>query len=217
MIRFACPSCGKKFHAKPELAGRTAKCPSCGKPFQIPQPSDSPETIPLDDAAAGENLISINEEHIDGYRAPDRLARDGHYLIFDRTHLLAVWENNGAGWMIRAGAGFLPAKRNRDKLPTGGDYQLTELRFAMTPEGKRLSAITSYRLASRWALMALDQSDDAILEKATGPGSLNKDQKNAVRQVLKDHYMRPVWQDSAAILDYLGNMDYHSQGVAQQP
>jgi hypothetical protein len=89
------------------------------------------------------------------------------------------------------------------------------LRFAMTPDGKRLSAVMSYQLGSRWALTVLDQAEEAILEKITGPGCLNKDQKNVVRQALKDHFMRPVWQDSAAILDYLGNMDYHSPGVEQ--
>ena len=213
MIHFACKSCGKKFHAKDELAGRTAKCPNCGKPFQIPKASELSDSIPLDDAKPGEHAISINEEHITGYDAPERLDRESHYLICDRARLAAMWQNNGAGWMIRAGAGFLPAKRNRDKLPNGGDFQLTELKFAITPEGKRLSGIVSYQLASRWALTALEQGDDAILEKVTGPGSLNKDQKNVVRQALKEHFMRPVWQDSAAILDYLGNTDYHSQGV----
>jgi hypothetical protein len=216
MIRFACPNCSKKLHAKPELTGRTAKCPQCGKPFQIPKADDLPESIPLDDTPTAENAIVISEEHIDGYRAPERLNRESHYLICDRTRLVAAWESNGSGWMLRAGTGFLPAKRNRDKLPTGGDFQLTELRFAMTPDGKRLSAILSFQLGSRWALTVLDQAEDAILEKITGPGCLNKDQKNIVRQVLKDHFMRPVWQDSAAIIDYLGNMDYHSPGVEQK-
>jgi hypothetical protein len=216
MIRFACQGCGKKLHAKDELAGRTAKCPNCGKPFQIPQAGELPDTIPLDDALPGEHVIAVSEEHIAGYDAPERLNRESHYLIFDKARLAAMWENNGEGWMIRAGAGFLPAKRNRDKLPTGGDFQLTELKFARTPEGKRLSGIISYQLVSRWALTTLDQGDDAVLEKITGPGCLNKDQKNAVRQTLKEHFMRPVWQDAAAIVDYLANMDYHSPGVEQE-
>jgi hypothetical protein len=215
MIRFACASCGKKLHAKDELAGRTAKCPNCGKPFQIPKVSEVPETIPLDDALPGEHVIPVNEEHIVGYNAPERLNRESHYVICDRARLVASWENNGAGWMIRVGTGFQPARRNRDKLPNSGEFQLTELKFAMTPEGKRLSGIMSYQLASRWALTALEQADDAILEKITGPGCLNKDQKIAVRQAIKDDFMRPVWQDAAAILDYLSNMDFHSAGVEQ--
>jgi hypothetical protein len=213
MIHFSCMSCGKKLHAKDELGGRTAKCPNCGKPFRIPEAGEIPDTMPLDDARPGETIIPVSEEHLAGFEAPKRLDRTSHYVICDRMHLLAAWQNDGAGWMIRVGTGFQPAKRNRDKLPTGGAYQLTELKFAMTPEGKRLAGIHSFQLASRWALTALDQSDDAILEKIGAAGCLNKDQKNAIRQAIKDQFMRPVWEGAAAVLEYLGNGDYHSHGV----
>ena len=83
----------------------------------------------------------------------------------------------------------------------------------MTPEGKRLSGITSYQLVTRWALTVLDQGDDNIVEKIAGAGRLNRDQKIAVRQALKEQFMRPVWQDAAAVLDYLASVDYHSPGV----
>jgi hypothetical protein len=213
MIHFACPSCSKKLHAKDQLAGRTAKCPNCKNPFKIPQASELPETIPLDDAQPGEHLISISEEHLASFDAPERLSRESHYFICDKSRVVALWESNGSGWMIRSGAGFIPAKRNRDKIPTSGDFQLTELKLAMTPEGRRLSGLISYQLASRWALTALDQGDDPILEKITGLGCLNKDQKNAVRQTLKEQFMRPVWQDATAIIEYLANNDYRSHGV----
>jgi hypothetical protein len=213
VINFACPNCGKKFHAKDQLAGRTAKCPNCAKSFQIPLVSEVPDTIPLDDVKSGEHVIPVNEEHLASFDAPQRLDRESHYLICDKSRVAAMWESNGSGWVIRAGTGFIPAKRNRDKIPTSGDFQLTELKFAMTPEGKRLSGIISYQLASRWALTALDQGDDVILEKVTGLGCLNKDQKNAVRQTLKEQFMRPVWQDAVAVLDYLANADYRSHGV----
>ena len=215
MIRFACSSCGKKLHAKDELAGRTAKCPNCGRPFQIPKAGEVPDSVPLDDALPGETVIPVSEEHLAAYDAPKRLVRESHYVICDKTHLVAMWASDGAGWIIRVGSGFLPAKRNRDKLPTAGEFQLTELKFAMTPEGKRLSGILSYQLVSRWALTALEQGDDGILEKITGPGCLNKDQKNAVRQALKEQFMRPVWQDATAVLEYLGNTDHRSHGVEQ--
>ena len=79
-------------------------------------------------------------------------------------------------------------------LPTQGDFKLVELKFAMTPEGKRLAGLTSYQLAIRWALTVLDQGDEPIVGKITGYGSLNRDQKNAVRQALKDQFMRQVWE-----------------------
>ena len=218
MIRMVCLSCGKKLHAKDELAGRMAKCPGCGQPIQIPFPAEIAEpsnTIPLDDAEPGEHVIPASEEHVATRHAVERLNRESHYLICNKTYLVAAWANNGAGWMVRAAGGFLPAKRNRDKLPDQGDFQLTELKFTLTPEGKRLSGIASFQLVSRYALTVLDQGDDAIMEKITGPGCLNRDQKNAVRQAMKEQFMRPVWQDAAAVLDYLASADYHSHGVEQ--
>ena len=213
MIHMVCPGCGKKLHAKDELAGRTAKCPGCGQPIRIPEAPEPSDTIPLDDAEPGEHVIPASEEHVATHLKLERLNRESHYLICDKARLMATWANNGAGWMVRAGQGFLPAKRAKEKLPDSGDFQLTELRFSMTPEGKRLSGITSYQLVSRWALTVLDQGDDNIVEKIAGAGSLNRDQKIAVRQALKEQFMRPVWQDATAVLDYLGSVDYHSPGV----
>jgi hypothetical protein len=213
MIHFACSGCGKKLHAKDELAGRTAKCPNCRQPITIPEAPEPSNLIPLDDAEPGEHVIPASEEHVATLAKIERLNRESHYLICSRTHLMATWSNNGVGWMVRAGVGFLPAKRAREKLPDAGEFQLTELKFTMTPEGKRLSGITSYRLVSRYAMTVLDQGDDNIVEKIAGPGHLNRDQKIAVRQALKDQFMRPVYQDATAVLEYLSGADVHSQGV----
>ena len=62
-------------------------------------------------------------------------------------------------------------------------------------------------------MTVLDQGDDPIAGKITGLGSLNRDQKNAVRQALKDQFMRQVWEGAAEVLEYLANTDYHSPGV----
>lgn len=83
----------------------------------------------------------------------------------------------------------------------------------MTPEGKRLSGLATFQLANRWALTTLDQADDLVVGKITNFGFLNKDQKNVVRQALRDQFMRQVWENAVAVLDYLGNTDYHSHGV----
>ena len=134
-------------------------------------------------------------------------------LICDRTHLVATWENNGSGWMFKVGTGFVSAKRGRENLPSQGDFKLVELKFMITPDGKRLSGLATYQLATRWALTALDQGDDQIVGKITGMGSLNREQKNAVRQALKDQFMRQVWEGAADVLEYLANTDYHSPSV----
>ncbi len=211
MIELTCSSCGKKLRAKDELAGRMGKCPNCGQPIRVA--ADAAEGIPLDDAQPEQHLRPANEQRLPTYNALERLNRDSLYLICDKTRLVAVWENNGCGWMLQTGVGEIPVKRNRDKLPTSGKFQLVELKFTMTPEGKRLSGITSYELGSRWALTVLDQGDDTITNKITRPGRLNRNQKNVVRMTMKKQFMRPVWEDSSAILEYLANADRHSSGV----
>jgi DNA-directed RNA polymerase subunit RPC12/RpoP len=35
-LKFACPSCGRKFATKPELAGKKVKCNGCGAAVQVP-------------------------------------------------------------------------------------------------------------------------------------------------------------------------------------
>ena len=100
-----------------------------------------------------------------------------------------------------------------EAIPNEGDFKLVELKLAVTPDGKRLTGLASFQLATRWALTVLTQGDDQIVGKITGLGSLNRDQKNAIRQALKDQFMRQVWEGAANVLEYLGNVDYHSPSV----
>jgi hypothetical protein len=210
MIRVCCPHCGSKLNAKDELAGQTRKCPKCGQPVLIAADSASTDA---NDTPSDEHVHVASEEHLPSLHVPERLNRDNHYLICDKEHLVATWENNGHGWMLKTGAGFISAKRNHEKLPAQGDFKLVELKFTLLPEGKRLSGLRAYQLAPRWALTTLDQGDDLVIEKIVHLGLLNRDQKNVVRQALRDQFMREVWEHAAAVLEYLGNTDYHSSGV----
>jgi len=81
------------------------------------------------------------------------------------------------------------------------------------PEGKQLVGLHVYQLAARWALIALAQDEDTIVEKIVRDGCLNREQKNAVRGALKEQFMREVWQNATAVIEYLGNLDFHSPGV----
>jgi hypothetical protein len=83
----------------------------------------------------------------------------------------------------------------------------------MTPEGKRLKGIACHQLTPHWALTALDQGDDPVLERITGPGRLNRDQKAAIRLALKEQFMRPIWEQATEVIEYLANADSHSSGV----
>jgi hypothetical protein len=214
MIRVTCPNCGSKLNAKDELAGQTRKCPKCAQPVKIVadvpaapipvQPADPPPS-PHAEAPAEERLPTT--------ALPERLSRASHYLICDKQRVVAMWENNGSGWMFKAGSGFISARRARENLPAQGDFKLVELKLVVEPDGKRLEGLASYQLATRWALTSLDQGDDAIAGKITGLGSLNRDQKNAVRQAMKEQFMREVWEHATNVLDYLASADYHSHGI----
>ena len=37
---------------------------------------------------------------------PERFNRHSHYLICDQAHLVAVWQNNGRGWMLKTDFGM---------------------------------------------------------------------------------------------------------------
>ena len=69
--------------------------------------------------------------------------------------------------------------------------------------------------ARRWALVNLARGDDAILKAVTGPGCLLREQKTAIRQQVKEHFMPQVWENSRAVLEYLANSDYHSPGASE--
>jgi hypothetical protein len=228
MIRVICPHCGSKLNAKEEIIGQTRKCPKCAQPVKIvqqtPEPQTAaPSTVPAvkpPEAPVHESVPVENEtahvqvvEHLPVTNLPIRLNRDSHYFICDKTRVVAMWENNGNGWQFRVGSGFISARRARESLPAQGDFKFVELRFEKTADSKHLAGLTFYQLANRWALTALGQDEDDILSKLNGPGTLNRDQKNAVRQSLKEHLMREVWGSNTAVLDYLASADSHSHSV----
>jgi len=217
MIRVICPNCQSKLDAKDELAGQTRKCPRCGQPVVIA--SDEPASASAEPLApavssspAADSASSTIQAALD---YPDQLGRLNHYLICGRDKLVATWKNDGRGWMLKSGAGFVSAKRNNDKLPSQGTFTLVELEIRTHDGGHELVAITSYRLAERWALPALAQRDDKILSKISGPGALNREQKTAVMAYLREHFMAEVWHRVPEIVEYLTNADYHSHRVGR--
>jgi hypothetical protein len=212
MIRLTCPNCQSKLNAKEELLGQVRKCPKCSHPVQIQgeiQPLNG-DTVALDDAAPEQRVVPATKGELKRPDVPRRLNRESIYLICSRTNLVAAWDNKGRGWMLKTDAGMVSAKRNGDQLPAQGDYKLIELKLAITPEGRRLTGLRVYQLALQWALTVLNQDEDQITERITGFGSLNREQKNTVRQAIKDQFMRPVWENASNVLEFLANADCQS-------
>lgn len=211
MIRLICPNCRSRLNAKDELLGQSRNCPKCGTPVVIAVPDTSSE-FP-DDTASAEPVYDLGQPGLPTLDVPKRLDRQNHYLICDRSKLVATWRDDGQGWMLKTNAGLVSAVRNSDQLPNQGDFKLVELRLDRTDAGLRLTGIRSYQLAQRWALTSLDKGDDKIVSKVTALGCLNRDQKGVVRQAIKDHFMREVWAGTENVLEYLANTDYHSPGT----
>jgi hypothetical protein len=188
---------------------------------KIPQAEQQPPEAVTPAAAAPR----VETPHIEKPRSdtppvethrPERINRQYRYLICDRSRLVASWDAN-QGWMLKTAGGLVSAARNRDKLPIEGDFRLIELKLKETEGGHRLVGIGSYQLVRRWALANLDKGDDRVLGNVIGPAGLNRDQKNIVRQVLREQFMREVWSDAHEVIDYLGNPDFHTPGVDTSP
>ncbi|MBN2291943.1 MAG: hypothetical protein JXM70_05925 [Pirellulales bacterium] len=220
LIRIVCPGCGVTIKAKEKLAGKTRNCPKCGGKIVVPKlETESVEAVTAEttDAKATESapeveIIHANqaETYLPTVDLPERLNRQHRYLICDANRLLATWRDNGRGWLVKGVSGFIAAKRNAESLPPYGQFTLIELELELTDDGLRLAAINSYKLASRFAMTKLALGDNDIMSAIEAPGSLNREQKDAVRLALKDQFMREVWGDSAEVVEYLSNADYHS-------
>ncbi len=207
MVHVTCPSCQSRLNAPEKLAGQTRNCPKCGTAVLIHAP---PEGAP----APEERIVpDIGQESLPVPDLPQELDRSSRYLICDSARLIACWQNDSRGWMLKTNAGLVSARRNRDMLPPRGDFRLVELTMDVSGETHRLRGLRSYQLASSWALTTLDKADHLILSKITGRAGLNHQQKETVRQAIRDQLMHPVWADARNVLDFLANTDYHTPGT----
>jgi hypothetical protein len=210
MIRIICPVCHSKLNAKAELAGQSRKCPKCGNQVLIPRKSDDSEANAS--APAAEPQVDKNAP-LPHVRVPERLARTSRYLILDREKVFALWEGSRDGWQLRLQDGYVSAARNADKLPKLGEYVLVELIMGVTDHGTRLQGLVCYKLASHWALTTLCQGDHRILTRIVGPGSLNREQKSAVRDFLGKELMYEVLKDARPVMEFLASTDFHSHAA----
>jgi hypothetical protein len=215
MIRIICPNCGSKLNAKEKLIGESRPCPKCKEPVKIviPEDHEALPSLPLEEPDPNLPHLVGNKTSVATPRLLPRLNRNHRYLICDRTAIVAIWANDGMGWMLKTHTGLVPATRNPEKIPSQGNFKLVELKLESREAGLHLLGLTVYQLAERWALTCLDEGDDRICERITGYGSLGREQKFAVRRMLRENFMPEVWEHAKEILDFLANADYHSHGV----
>ena len=120
MIPCVCPGCGSKLEAKNRLAGRTRKmsevrrsggsarpAAGCPCPMPLPRPPFTTLTPPA--------FLRCTSRR--GWTASN------HYVICDPARAVAVWENNGKGWMLKTDAGLASATAQPRATPLGGRFQ----------------------------------------------------------------------------------------------
>jgi len=223
-----CPKCGTAVEVPPAAVGPA----SAAEPESPPAPSAEGSAAPAEaandptandptaneqaaaeQAADSEQVQAPDQKGLPTHARPERLNRNCQYLICDRTRVWAIWQSNGKGWLLKTNAGLLPAARNRDQLPGQGNFKLVEFQIDLTDAGRRLTGLMTYQLATSWALTALAKTDDAILAKVTGPGSLNKEQKSLLRTTMKAMFMTDILEHAQRVYEFLDNTDYHSPGT----
>ena len=116
MIRLTCPNCESALNAKDELLGQTRNCPKCGAPVLITEPD--PASEPPIEAAPGEPSHDLDKPGLPTLDVPKQLDRQNHYLICDRSKLVATWRNDGQSWMLKTKARQLP-QTYRHRAPPG--------------------------------------------------------------------------------------------------
>ena len=145
-------------------------------------------------------------------RPPLQLGILNRYLICDHKHLVARWECNGQGWMLRMKDGFARIANIPGQIPAFGRFVLVEIEAQHQMDGLHLSRITPFRLQEHHALRLLTQGNDMILRAITGHSTLNERQKMHVRDYIKSHFLAPVWSVVDQLLAHAGPTTTVSQG-----
>jgi hypothetical protein len=234
MIRIICPKCGSKINAKAKLIGEIRPCPKCREPLVIlaPEVTDNgpsamaaePSATAKPSATADEPLASldlptpvqtglIGDKQRLSLHPLKKLNRLNRYWIVDHAHIVASWSGDGKGWMLKTNAGMVSAVRNRDKIPTQGNFVVVELKLEMTEAGLRLRGIAAFQLPPSWALPVIGDGDNLICDKIVQYGSLTKEQKGVIRLAIREQLMHELLEGAEKIMEYLCNADYHTHKV----
>ncbi|MCG8584301.1 MAG: hypothetical protein MI757_06275 [Pirellulales bacterium] len=183
---------------------------------ETPPADDSDEPIPFDSlfdddgeestpiiiraegglGAIGSGGDETAEREFDDTIAPEdvpvHLGVRNHYMVCDHKDVVARYEHDDRGWMVKLKDGFVRAKLVSGKIPQFGKFVLVEVGVKQTDDGLHLESVNPFRLADQYALNKLAKDDDAILTAITGRAELNTAQKSHVRDLVKKHFLPHV-------------------------
>ena len=154
---------------------------------------------PTGPPASGDDLHVSTQEPLElrdpdeDFHVPTHLDVHSHYLICDHKDVVARWQNDGKGWMIRLKDGFTRAATVSTEIPQFGKYVLVEIGVERKDDGLHLRNITPFQLKPQYALMKLTKGDDAILSAVIGAGEMNTRQKRHVKDLVKSKFLPHTW------------------------
>ena len=190
MIRTRCPHCQEPVKAPDSLAGKKGRCPECGG--VIPLPIGKSE---IESAASIQH--SANAQAGLALAVPESLRRNCHYLICSNREIVARWDDDGKGWMIRIKDGFVKATQNPKQIPSMGNYVFIEIEITKKDVGQQLTGVHGFSLPGDFVLNKLTKkNENTILEGVEGTAELNDRQRALVRQRINAKYLPNIWDDA---------------------
>ena len=191
MIRTRCPHCQEPVKAPDSLAGKKGRCPECRGVIPLPAGKSSIES-------SGPSIQhSANAQAGLALALPESLRRNCHYLICSSREIVARWDDDGKGWMIRIKDGFVKATLNPKQIPSMGNYILIEIEITKKDAGQQLTGVHGFSLPGDFVLNKLTKkNENTILEGAEGTAVLNDRQRALVRQRVNAKYLPNIWDDA---------------------
>ena len=190
MIRTRCPHCQEPVKAPDALAGKKGRCPECGGVIPLPaDKSDLKSGTPIQHSANDPAGLAL--------AVPESLRRNCHYLICNSREIVARWDDDGKGWMIRIKDGFVKATQNPKQIPSMGHYVFIEIEIAKKDAGQQLAGVHGFSLPGDFVLNKLTKkNENTILEGVEGTTALNDRQRALVRQRVNAKYLPSILDDA---------------------
>jgi hypothetical protein len=152
-----------------------------------------PESSSLGSHIGGEKPAERSfDDSISPEDVPEHLGALNHYMVCDHKDVVARFEHDDRGWMVKLKDGFVRAKLVANKIPQFGKFVLVEVGVKQADDGLHLKYVKPFRLADQYALNKLAKGDDAILAAITGRAELNTAQKSHVRDLVRKHFLPHV-------------------------
>ena len=198
MIRIRCPHCQEALKAPPSLAGKKGRCPACRGVVPIAaEVARAAHAGPVASLGADNNNTATNEAEGLTLSVPESLRRNCHYLICNSREIVARWDDDGKGWMVRIKDGFVKAIQNPKQIPSMGNYIFIEIEITNTGVRQQLTGVHGFSLLSDFVLNKLTKkNENTILEGVAGTAELNDRQRALVRQQINAKYLPNIWEDA---------------------